>query len=239
MARFMEHAWRWCRWVAYPKIARIPRLLAVGALAAYLVVLVLAVSVPRLDFDQLIRHDQRSIAITLPALVLLLAIAFWPHVQQFIGSRNIAIGKGGVELTQVKDIPSVLTGTVRDNFIYIGNFHLQNRRYRAAFEYYASAHRLQRSIMTAFRCMQSLAALCDHMEMAQQVHPIIHTYFGDALVLAEGPLADLAGRIELAEWVRERRKLLLVPDGDATLVHDLKETVKQIVGPALSPQSDW
>ena len=226
--------------IGYPKIAWIPRALAVGGLAAYLVVLVLTVSVPRAGLGPFIPHDQSSIAITVSALALLLAIAFRQHVWEFIGSRNIVIGRGGVELTQLNDgIPSVLTGTVRDNFIYIGKLHFQKRRYRASFEHYASAHRLRRSILTAFRCMQSLAALCTDDAMAQQARPVIQTYFEDALALADGSPADLAGRLELAEWVRQRRKLVQASDIDTTPVLDLQETVKQIVGDPITPQPDW
>jgi len=225
-------------WIA-PVATRAFKALVILGLVAYALWLMLGVSLAQLEIADSLRRDNRSVAITACGFAVLLVIAFRAELAALLRSRNIVVASNRIELTHVDTIPSELSGTVRDNFIHLGNFHMYRHRYRAAFEHYASAHRLDKSILTAFRCMQCLAALCHDPAMAGQARPVLQKYFEDAVGLADGPIEDLEQRYSYAEWVKDRRGLLLAPDDDITLASDLRRSVVALVGHAIAAQSDW
>jgi hypothetical protein len=129
-------------------------------------------------------------------VVGLFVVAFWNNVSQIIESRSVSVGPVKLGTPEVISTPQA-SGSVRDNFLYLGNFYLHNDRCAEAFQFYQCAYRLKPSILSAFRSMQSAA----HVEEASD--DILKEWFYRALWHADGPHVELKDREQFAQWVRE------------------------------------
>jgi hypothetical protein len=174
---------------------------------------------------------------TLIGLLGLLILGFWSHIDKLISTRDIVIGEWLRITKPPDDRPSpAVAGTVRDNFIYLGNHYLRLARPPAlpssggwvsltAYEHFAAAHRLTPSILTAVRCMQCLALLGpDDAEMHEQDRALMLTYYDQALWHAErGPAADVRDRMSFVTWVTQRKSARWEPDFPTKLRRALRQ----------------
>ena len=179
-------------------------------------------------------------------LLGLLLLGFWQYVDWIIKNRDVNIGKELLSITKPSEQPSpaadrsdirpgvdALRGAVRDSFIYLGNQHYARARrdeppipmpsdnvwlWAMAYEHYAAANRIQRSILTAFRCMECIA----HMD-GGKLDQLLLQYFEQALWHVDGPREEVENRQRFAEWVRARRRLLAESGFASTLRSNLKK----------------
>ena len=178
-------------------------------------------------------------------LLGLLLLGFWAYVEWIIKNRDISIGKEGFSITKPSKDPSpvadsgearggldAFAGTVRDSFIHLGNRYYYmassestsfacpsespNWLWTMAYEHYAAANRIKKSILTAFRCMQCLA------HMGGNLDNLLMQYFEQALWHADGPREEVENRHVFAEWVRAHRTDLVDPRFASKLRTDLK-----------------
>ena len=128
-------------------------------------------------------------------MIGLFIVAFWRFVWLVIQDRSVSVGPEGIKLGSPIAATSPETdGNTRDNYLYLGNFYLSEKRHAEAFQHFLAAYRLQPSILAAFRCMQCAAfAYPDD---------ILRVWFDRALEHTEDQKAELKGRQRFAEWLK-------------------------------------
>ncbi len=160
---------------------------------------------------------------------LLLLIAYHREIWELIRSRDIEVGPERIGLTKTVAPSEPFEGSVRDNFIYLGIVNLRGGEYRLAYEHFAAAHRLKKSILAAFRCMQCLAFMAAQEEerdtQGTAFDDQILRLYGDALWAARwGPGSDVVGRERFAAWILDHQ----AGRWDQRFIHGLKKDLQRL-----------
>jgi len=165
-----------------------------------------------------LQYTAANVTQALAALSGLLLIAFWRDVWKFMENRGVTLNREGFSVSQPSVPAEPLTGSVRDNFIYLGLYYYGMCEPGLAYQHFAAADRMTGSILTAFRCMQSLASVSAAGDDA------LVEYYDRALwhALHGGP-ANLKDRTRFAEWVLARRHRRFDPDFPQALRTDLQQ----------------
>ncbi len=125
--------------------------------------------------------------------------------------REMSVKAGGVEIciglepsatTQaVPDVVPPSLGTVRDNFIFLAHHFRMNGDHATAFQHYFAAHRMRKSILTAYYAVECLCR--EYRDRASvELAQWIVDWFDDAVWLCGRPHEELEGRQGLVERVQ-------------------------------------